>query len=236
MGHMNIFRELEATLAQSRMSAGDTTEALFHVVRRTWPENDKTGLNTILLGILMTRSHFDVVAELRRALQLVQDQRVYEVVEDLQLFVDDDDYDDYDESTEIPADDVYEVDGLNDEVSLAPAVRQNNDIEVGTCCVCYSRESVVLCKPCGHVCMCEVCANQWTAKNNTCPVCRASLTGASKLEDDWLNKLKEGRHLKIGDKPIILSQHLRCRGAAEVPCNRVGLQELLCRLRRSTVT
>ena len=34
----------------------------------------------------------------------------------------------------------------------------------------------MVCKPCGHVVACSVCAAEWAAQKNTCPVCRKEVT------------------------------------------------------------
>ena len=43
------------------------------------------------------------------------------------------------------------------------------------CIVCMDSESVMLMKPCKHLCMCKECWIQYKQDNNSCPICRAQL-------------------------------------------------------------
>ena len=56
------------------------------------------------------------------------------------------------------------------------------------CTMCDRRIRDVVYKPCGHCMACRLCAAEWTARVNTCPICRREVT-----EIDSVRKhLKEG--------------------------------------------
>ena len=43
------------------------------------------------------------------------------------------------------------------------------------CVVCLSSMKNVCCVPCGHVCMCQGCAEEVQAASGSCPVCRGDI-------------------------------------------------------------
>ena len=46
------------------------------------------------------------------------------------------------------------------------------------CNICYINEKKYACVPCGHMCMCGICANKI---NDKCPICKNTITDIIKI-------------------------------------------------------
>lgn len=44
---------------------------------------------------------------------------------------------------------------------------------LAACVVCLSERRTFACYPCGHLCLCNECANELSSQTNKCPLCRA---------------------------------------------------------------
>ena len=49
---------------------------------------------------------------------------------------------------------------------------QNEELELGECCICMDRGKSHAFLPCGHLCVCMDCASFITAMRGSCPICR----------------------------------------------------------------
>lgn len=50
--------------------------------------------------------------------------------------------------------------------------KQHNDEDDNQCQICYCRDSNSAFMPCGHGCVCDICAVEIFDKNGVCPICR----------------------------------------------------------------
>ena len=67
-----------------------------------------------------------------------------------------------------------------------PGVFEN---DADKCIVCLEKIRTRMCVPCGHVCMCAGCANDWIQRNGTCPMCRAQVTSTTEVTQSELDQL-----------------------------------------------
>lgn len=65
---------------------------------------------------------------------------------------------------------------------------QNPNLETllenpGSCIVCFYFQCSCVLLPCLHVNCCDICLEDWTEKENTCPTCRKEIKGTVDLSD-----------------------------------------------------
>mmetsp|Transcript_22636 Transcript_22636/g.57698 ORF Transcript_22636/g.57698 Transcript_22636/m.57698 type:complete len:158 (+) Transcript_22636:327-800(+) len=49
------------------------------------------------------------------------------------------------------------------------------------CSVCFENESSTVLLPCGHLCVCEICAQKLLEERPTCPICRKHIEGMNRV-------------------------------------------------------
>lgn len=63
--------------------------------------------------------------------------------------------------------------------------QQNQDDEVGHCVICLDKTANCVIEPCGHLCLCVECKDDFQASNlnQVCPLCRTAITSISKVSN-----------------------------------------------------
>ena len=66
--------------------------------------------------------------------------------------------------------------------SVVPPAAPHPDAEETQCVVCFDAPKDHIIVPCGHMCVCEACAEQLTkTRTPTCPVCRRAIRETVKV-------------------------------------------------------
>jgi hypothetical protein len=65
---------------------------------------------------------------------------------------------------------------------ILPHGDDRSDDELSECCICMDRRAEIALSECNHA-FCNQCLEEWTQRNQSCPVCRQH---ASKDSDVWI--------------------------------------------------
>lgn len=55
----------------------------------------------------------------------------------------------------------------------------------GKCIICNGKQADCIIKPCGHICACSSCLENWFKTNDKCPICRNNESSYKKIFIDF---------------------------------------------------
>ena len=88
---------------------------------------------------------------------------------------DDDDDNDDDDDDDVDDEDKYEEELIFNRTDSPVELASD---KINECNICYINKKNYACIPCGHLCLCKVCASKITEK---CPICNVKITHITKI-------------------------------------------------------